>query len=135
MLLNKHDNSSSTSINLIGKSTTITGDIHSTSDLRIDGKIIGNINIKAKLVVGATAQIEGNINAEHADISGEVNGNVVVNGLLFLKATAKLKGDIEVDKIIIEQNAHFIGTCSMKDQNKIQNSNLSQKTIPKAATI
>ena len=110
---NKTSDSTATSINLIGNGTTITGDIKSNGDLRIDGTLKGNLSISGKLVVGSSGNIEGNVICQNADISGEIHGKVTVSELLSLKASAKLLGDIVTGKISIEPNATFTGTCNM----------------------
>jgi cytoskeletal protein CcmA (bactofilin family) len=110
---NKTSDSTATSINLIGNGTTITGDIKSNGDVRIDGALKGNLSISGKLVVGPSGNIEGNIICQNADISGEIHGKVTVSELLSLKASAKVLGDIVTGKISIEPNATFTGTCNM----------------------
>lgn len=111
--VNKSSAIDSSSINLIGNGTTITGDINSNGDVRIDGTLKGNISISGKLVVGPSGNIEGNVTCQNADVSGKIHGKVTVTELLSLKATAKLLGDIVTTKITIEPNATFTGTCNM----------------------
>jgi cytoskeletal protein CcmA (bactofilin family) len=110
---NKTSDPNATSINLIGNGTSITGDIKSNGDVRIDGTLKGNLSISGKLVVGPSGNIEGNIICQNADISGEIHGKVTVSELLSLKASAKVLGDIVTGKISIEPNATFTGTCNM----------------------
>ncbi len=111
--VNKSSAVESSSINLIGNGTSITGDINSNGDLRIDGALKGNLTISGKLVVGPSGNIEGNVTCQNADISGEIHGKVTVSELLSLKSSAKLLGDIITGKISIEPNATFTGTCNM----------------------
>lgn len=111
--VNKSSAVESSSINLIGNGTSITGDINSNGDVRIDGALKGNLTISGKLVVGPSGSIEGNVICQNADISGEIHGKVTVTELLSLKASAKLLGDIVTGKISIEPNATFTGTCNM----------------------
>lgn len=110
---NKSSVAEGASINLIGSGTSITGDITSNGDVRIDGNLKGNISISGKLVIGPSGTLEGNVQCQNADISGEVKGKVNVTELLSLKATAKLLGDIVTGKISVEPNATFTGTCNM----------------------
>ena len=100
-------------MNVIGKGTTITGDIETINDIRIDGKLDGNLFCKAKVILGNSAIIEGNLTAVHADISGEVNGKVEVSELLNLKNTSSIHGDINTGKLVIEAGAKFNGSCKM----------------------
>ena len=107
--VNKSSAIDSASINLIGNGTSITGDIKSNGDVRIDGTLKGNISISGKLVVGASGNIEGNVICQNADISGEIHGKINVTELLTLKASAKILGDIVTAKINIEIGATFTG--------------------------
>lgn len=97
----------------INASTSIKGEIYSDTDLRIDGKVEGNIESKAKIVLGEEASIKGNIKSQNADVSCAVDGNIYVQELLKLNATAIVRGDIFVRKLIVENGAVFIGKCEM----------------------
>lgn len=100
-------------LNRIVEGTDITGDIKSDSNIRIDGRLKGNIHTKGRLVIGAAGNIEGEIICENADIEGTFKGKITVNQLLSLKATAKLNGDIHTQKLSIEPGAAFTGSCHM----------------------
>ncbi len=100
-------------INILNAGTKITGDLFSEGDLRVDGNLSGNMEVKAKLVLGATAVIEGNIKAGNCDVSGVVKGNISVSELLTIKASAKISGDISCAKLIIEAGAEFNGKSTM----------------------
>ena len=104
------------SISLISANTKIVGEVHSDSDIRIDGGIEGNIHSKAKVVLGASAQVKGNIICQNADISCATTGNVYVENLLKLNSTANIKGDIFTRKLVVESGAIFIGRCEMGEQ-------------------
>lgn len=105
--------SGTTSINLIGAGTVVEGDIKSNGDIRIDGTVTGNIVSKAKIVVGSTGSIDGNITSQNADVSGRIHGKVTVTELLFLKSSANVQGDIITGKLVVEVGASFTGTCNM----------------------
>lgn len=107
------DIAASQSINLIGVGTVIEGDIKSAGDLRIDGTVYGNVYSKAKVVVGATGNIEGDVNSQNADFSGTVKGKINVAELAFLKSSARIIGDIVTGKLVVEVGATFTGSCNM----------------------
>ena len=109
----KNNEPESTSINLIGAGTVIQGDIKSNGDIRIDGTLIGSLNVKGKLVIGTSGNIDGETICQNADVSGSIKGKITVNELLSLKSSAKLTGDIVTNKLAIEPGANFSGTCSM----------------------
>jgi len=111
--MNKNMESNSSSINLIGAGTVIEGDIRSNGDIRIDGTVHGSVTSKAKVVVGATGLIEGDVNGQNSDVSGTIKGKTTVIDLLFLKSTAKIVGDLVTGKLVVEVGATFTGTCNM----------------------
>lgn len=101
--------------NRITNGTTITGDITSNNDIRIDGVLIGNLVTKGKLVVGQSGEIKGEITCSNSDVEGMIEGKIIVSELLKLSATSKVIGDVVTNKLAIEAGAIFTGTCSMKD--------------------
>lgn len=115
------------SINIIGAGTSIEGEIKSSGDIRIDGHIMGSVITKAKVVVGSTGVVEGDIVGQNADISGTVKGKTVVSEMLFLKSTARMNGDIQTGKLVVEVGASFTGSCNMGPMVKdIKNSDKPQ---------
>ena len=100
-------------INLIGAGTSIEGHVHSEGDIRIDGRVKGTVTSKSKVVLGATAVIDGDINCKNADISGKIKGKTSVNEMLYLNSTAVINGDISTGKLVVEVGATFSGSCNM----------------------
>jgi cytoskeletal protein CcmA (bactofilin family) len=107
------------SVNLIGSGTEIKGDINSNGDIRIDGTLKGTIQSSGKVVVGSTGKVEGEIICQNADISGEVKAHLKVFELLSLKSNAIVTGDILTNKLAIEPGAVFTGSCSMGNQEQL----------------
>jgi cytoskeletal protein CcmA (bactofilin family) len=101
-------------INRICAGTEFVGNISTTTDIRIDGIVEGNIAAKGKVVIGETGSIKGDINARNADILGAINGKLNIADFLALKSTAKVKGDILVGRLLIDVGAVLVGYCSMQ---------------------
>lgn len=124
-------NTSDSSVNLMGAGTVIEGDIKSDGDIRVDGKLIGSLITKGKLVIGSTGNIEGEVVCQHADVSGTIKGKLTVHELLSLKNTSKINGDIIANKLSIEPGANFSGSCSMggiiKDMNNADRTRQEEK--------
>ena len=97
----------------ISHSTVLTGDMISSSDIRIDGKFTGKICTKGKLVVGEKAFVEGVIVCNSADVWGEVKGEIFVENTLSLKAKSVYTGAVKSSKVGIEIGAIFNGTCNI----------------------
>lgn len=110
---NNTEKSISTSATLISAGTVLQGDVESDSDLRIDGAIHGNVTSKAKIIVGPTGLVEGNIQGGQADISGKVVGNINVKELAQLRAQSHVQGNITTGSLQIEAGAAFNGQSIM----------------------
>ena len=103
----------SNSSNVIGKGTVLEGNIETYGNIRIEGRVNGNIKSKSKIALGHGSHVEGNIAAQNADIEGEVKGKVDIGELLVLKSTAVVHGDISTGKLVVEPGAIFNGNCRM----------------------
>lgn len=114
-------------INVIGKNTTIIGDIISEGDFRIEGKVEGTVKTKGKVVVGASGKIKGKIECAEADIEGAFSGELFASNLLTLKTTALITGNVVISKLAVEPGAEFNATCTMKNSVKELNNEQAKK--------
>lgn len=112
---------------LISAGTTLKGDISSNSDLRVDGTVIGNISCAAKIIIGSTGVVEGDISGNQADITGKVSGNVRSKELLQLRGQCVVAGNLYAGKLQIEPSATFNGQCHM-GANVVEMSNNEQQS-------
>jgi cytoskeletal protein CcmA (bactofilin family) len=101
------------SATLISPGTVLRGDMNSESDLRIDGTIYGNITSSAKIVVGPSGYVEGNIVGKQADITGRVSGNITVEDSLQLRAECNVNGNLQAANLQVDPSAVFNGQCQM----------------------
>lgn len=109
-----HDNV----LNTISRGTVIEGKISAAGDIRVEGKVVGTVTCKAKLVVGKDGSVEGFVDASNAIVAGKVEGTVVCRGLLQLEKTATVKGDIYTQRLVVQDGANFSGNCSMGEEAK-----------------
>ena len=100
--------------NRIVEGTTITGDITSPADFRLDGHLIGNFQSKGKIVIGPAASVKGDITCKNADIEGLFEGKIQVQEILNIKSKAHIKGEVICGKLSVEPGAEFSATCVMK---------------------
>jgi len=113
--------------NIIGKNTSITGDIISDGDFRIDGKLEGTIKTTGRVVIGKTGTVSGKVECSNADVEGNFSGELIVNSLLTLKATSTISGDVVISKLSVEPGAEFNATCAMKGSVKELNNGKTAK--------
>jgi len=98
---------------LIASGSDIQGNLFFTEGLRIDGSVHGNIQAKAEqpsiLVVSETAEVVGEIHADHVVINGKVNGPVYASALLELQPKANIEGDVHYKSLEMHQGAVISG--------------------------
>lgn len=99
--------------NILSVGTTVRGDIITDGDFRLNGRVEGNINCAAKIVIGPKGHIDGDIISVNAEIMGTVVGSIRASGALVLKATCIVTGDIYAQTLEIEPKAKFSGVCNM----------------------
>ncbi|ADL68598.1 bactofilin family protein [Thermoanaerobacterium thermosaccharolyticum] len=105
---------------IIGKNTTIEGNIKSQGTMRIDGNVTGKIEVQGSMIIGDNSKIEADIKADNISISGEITGNLTVKNQVQITSNGKVYGDIEVQNLIIDEGAIFEGKCKMNK--KVNNS-------------
>jgi cytoskeletal protein CcmA (bactofilin family) len=103
----------SATLNTISKGTTITGQIESAGIIRIDGTVKGTVKTKAKIAVGKSGCVEGDIVCTEADIEGKIDGTLLVEEKLTIRSNGNVSGDITTGKLVVEPGAVFNGNCNM----------------------
>jgi cytoskeletal protein CcmA (bactofilin family) len=117
---------STNALNSLVKGTTVEGTIYSESDIRVDGVIKGNLTCKAKVIIGPTGFIDGEVKCENAMIEGKLSGKLRVTDLLSVKETAEIMGDVVTGKLLVQPGAIFNVTCNMKDVSDNNNGHSKQ---------
>jgi cytoskeletal protein CcmA (bactofilin family) len=92
---------------VIGADLTITGDLVSTGDIKVDGRVDGNITCRT-LTLGEQPLLNSEIAAETVRICGTFNGQVRANKVVLTK-DAKVKADIAQEILEIEPGATLEG--------------------------
>lgn len=109
----KPNESLSSNLNTVARGTEVSGEIKSEGIIRIDGVVKGTVTSKAKIAVGKTGQVIGDIFCEEADIEGKVEGSVNADQKITIRRNGNVTGDIQTDKLSVEAGALFNGTCQM----------------------
>jgi cytoskeletal protein CcmA (bactofilin family) len=116
-------------LNRIVDGAEIRGDISVVTSIRIDGVVTGNISCAAKLVLGESGKIVGNVISQSAEIEGVVEGELQIQDRLVLKNTARILGNIVTQSIVIEEGAVFDGVCKMNNALANNSGTIVSKTI------
>ena len=122
---------------LVGRTTTIFGRLVLLDSVRIDGKVMGNIETapgnKISVAIGPTGEVKGDITAHRILVAGKVEGNIYAAERVEFHKDSVINGDISYGSIAIEHGARLLG---MVVQNKAaaQSANRAQAAIENAQT-
>lgn len=97
----------------ISQGAVITGDLVSSTDIRVDGAINGKVHSEGKVVVGETAKLSGSLMCKNLDFWGKMEGDIYVKDTLSLKSLAVINGNLHVRKLQVELGAQINGSCKM----------------------
>ena len=92
------------SVSVISDEITIVGNINSTGDLVINGKVDGEINCDS-LEIGPNGDVKGSIKAEFCLVSGNIEGKLSAKSIN-VSSTGNLNGRISYGKLEIENGAN-----------------------------
>lgn len=58
--------------NIIGKGTSITGDLISEGDFRVDGTVEGTIKTSGRVIIGKEGVVKGTVECNFADVEANL---------------------------------------------------------------
>jgi cytoskeletal protein CcmA (bactofilin family) len=100
-------------LSLVGSGAVFEGKIRTDGGIRIDGKVVGDVNAKSSAVVGPDGIIEGSLAARNVSVAGKVQGNLTAADKLTLEAKSIVSGDIKASRLVIDEGSVFDGKCDM----------------------
>jgi cytoskeletal protein CcmA (bactofilin family) len=117
----------------IGNPTEIHGRIVSTGSLRIDGKIIGNVespnDSNSSIALGRTGIIHGDIFAQRVLVAGLVEGNIYARDKVTLHEGSEVRGDVTYSQISIEHGAKINGLLIARNEDQPADPNNQKRPI------
>ena len=99
---------------VIGEGFTIHAATLSGTDngsMRVDGNVIGNIDINGVLNLSDTGFVDGDVIVDSARIAGRILGNIECKTALHLTGSAEVMGNILAGSLIIDDGVVFHGIC------------------------
>ena len=114
---------------VLSHAVSITGQINTKDDLRIDGSVEGNITCEGKVIIGPKGRVKGNIESQSIELMGQITGDIIVYDIVRLKSTSYFKGEITAVNIEIEAGANFYGNCKMSDKQKNEFLPVAEETL------
>ncbi len=126
---------------LIGPAAHIKGELMSTDNLHIEGKVEGKVKGGKQVVIGEKGLVQAEVEAVVVSIRGKLEGDCVATDKVEITSTGKVFGNISAPRISVVEGAVFRGASSMTPEQKpsastsmgSQKTDLTKKAVePKA---
>lgn len=116
--MRKGSSSMNDMVGLLGKGTEFDGKMVFEGTVRIDGKFKGEVFTKGVLMIGESAVVHAEVEADTIIVRGEVHGNLKATKKIEIRGDGKLYGNIITGSLIVEEGVLFEGSCQMNSKNK-----------------
>ena len=111
---------------IIGRTTTIQGTLVLLDSVRIDGRVVGNVesapDCKIAVAIGPTGEDTGDIKVHRVMVAGKVFGHIHAADRVEFQKDSLVQGDVSYGSIAVEHGAKLSGLI------------LQNKTIEDSAT-
>lgn len=108
---------------LIGRHAEFEGNLRLNESVRIDGRVLGNVQSTSEqpvsVVVGPTGEVVGDVMAQRVIVAGKVSGNIHAQERVELHAGCFVQGDLKYVSIAIEHGARVQGLLLQVDASDI----------------
>jgi len=98
---------------LIGKATSVSGDVEFVGGLHVDGRVAGNVRSDqapgTTLTVSETGSIEGGVEVPNVTLDGTVIGDIQARGKVVIGPTARVEGNVFYGVIEMTLGAQITG--------------------------
>lgn len=104
----------------LGKDVRFKGILTLEGNVRVDGRLMGELHTAGTLTIGEHVVINGNLMVGTLITSGKIEGNVIASEKIQLLRPGILIGDIRTPAISIEAGAHFHGLSNMGTGTRVE---------------
>ena len=111
---------------VLGSEIIFTGDIKGSQTIKIDGEVIGNIDVENGIILGEKAIVKGNLKSKNIIVFGQIHGSIDSQELI-LKSTGNITGDINTQTIEIDMGGKYNGQLNMNTHLSISKNSDSEK--------
>lgn len=104
---------------VIGRRVEVHGSLRLQESVRIDGKVVGNIEAPKDatilVMIGPSGEVQGDVLASRIVVAGKVAGNIHALERVELLASALVQGDIKYASMAVEHGAKLLGLMLQVD--------------------
>jgi cytoskeletal protein CcmA (bactofilin family) len=111
-------NGRSRTVSVLGGGMKVTGDVSGEGELRIEGRVEGSVTTDGRVIVEASGEVVGDIEAAEVVASGKVSGKITASGAVRLESGCQVEADVEAARISLEEGGIVNGTFKMGSARK-----------------
>lgn len=94
----------------LGSTVTVRGEVSSTDDLSIEGRVEGPVWCEGHAVtIADTAVVTGDVFARDITVAGTVNGTLLAREIVDIRASAHVTGRIVSARLVLAEGGLFHG--------------------------
>jgi cytoskeletal protein CcmA (bactofilin family) len=107
-------------LSIVARDLTVTGDLEAAGVIRVEGRVLGNVQAGDQVLLSEGAIIEGNVITREAVIGGRVHGSISASERIELQAEAVVEGDLLTPRLLIQEGGRVNGSVRMETVNSDQ---------------
>lgn len=99
---------------VISKDAVWEGKLTSSGDIRVEGRLQGEIETSGTLHVIASARVQGTVHARNVIIAGEIEGQLRCDGKLEIQPGGSARGEIDTGALVVHEGAFIESKFQMR---------------------
>jgi cytoskeletal protein CcmA (bactofilin family) len=112
----KHEVQPGINVVNLGADDVLQGRLEIQGDLKVAGKVEGELRASGNITIDSTAHIQASIEGSNVSVRGEVTGSVIAGRRLALSGKGRLNGDVKAGRLNVEDGATLNGMVTMSQE-------------------
>lgn len=100
----------------VAAGTEIEGKITGGTEVVIDGRFRGTVDVGSSVVIGRSGRVDGGVLGRVVRVAGAVKGDIHGGERIEIMATGRVEGDVAAPRVIIAEGAFLKGKVEMDER-------------------
>ncbi len=114
----------------LAQGTHINGTLKFKRAVQIDGRFEGNVKSPGKLILGASAEVDAEIEVGELEVQGTLRGKVNAKERMLIRDGGVVEANIVTGRLAIETGAIFRGHCEMPEPENLAKAASEPDQVP-----
>lgn len=101
---------------IVGPSVSLKGNLKSDGNIKLKGKVSGDIKTKSDVFIDEGAEIKASVTAKNVKVAGTVTGDINASGEVQILESGRVFGNVASGALIVNMGAMFNGKSSMEQE-------------------